>query len=79
MVTYNIEYIKQTSGMLWWKKEEWVWAMYEEGPYNYHSPDAHDIDGQQVEYKKLLDSSEDLVYIKDLRDKLVRGEDYDIT
>lgn len=76
MKTYKIAYFFQTTGMLWWKKTEGVWGLFEEVECD--RSDHLDYYPDMRTFDKLIDSDTSLEYIKDLRDKLEQGEDYEV-
>lgn len=75
--TYDIRYEKVATGVLWWRKEEWMWRLYEVGESEVYSHDPRDIHGRTVPYKRLLETSGSKPYLLNIMNRIVNGEDYE--
>ena len=71
MCSYEIKYIKRVTGMLWWKKSEWVWALYEERMVDTSSPDDWYADMQPRTF--LIESCKSKQYLESIMGRLVHG------
>ena len=74
MNTYEIKYIKQFKGMLWWKKSEWVWALYEERMVDTSFPDDWYADMQPRAF--LIEYSKSKPYLESIMERLVQGASF---
>jgi hypothetical protein len=74
MNTYEIKYVKQATGILWWKKSEWVWALYEERMVDISRPDAWYADMQPRSF--ILEVSKSKPYLESTMERLVQGASF---
>lgn len=74
MSTYEVKYRKKVTGILWWKKSEWVWALYEERMVDTSYPDSWYEDMQPRSF--ILEVSKSKPYLESIMERLVQGASF---